>query len=326
MSEQFDPTLVYVCAAEEFEVLKHKVPKLVGLRLDRPIDPQLIYVAEELGGWISDRAGDTALHNRLGNALDSFLRGWQATKATHLHSHAVWATNSILNLPEYQKRGKDFSTLNRVDREGNALVIGNGPSVEAKLDWLEDNWANYTTIACWHVLPKLLTAGLTPEFIAHIDGRKPIFDSEPSEMSRVSLITIPQAYSGFIKAFPDSTVYVNCDNNKHTAQAVAEVCGFETGEPCYGTVVYLQCMAAVEMGCKSITLIGVDLQHSNPQLDAAYEIYQGNMTYFVKNYCPTNVELINLSGGRTIEGFIDGQNTTSGSTKCKQERRSRSHR
>lgn len=324
MDFTINPDLVYVCTRDEFDDFKDKIPKLVGLDLSHAIDPQLIYFAEDLGGCLSNKDEN---YQPLSIAVDTFLRGWQVTKSTHLHSHIVWSTNAILNVPVFMQRAKPFAELEKQPHKNKALVIGNGPSIMQNIDWLQEEWKTSTTIACWHVLPTLLMSGLIPDYVAHIDGKAPVMDNSAGLTlpDTTALIGTTIAVTQFYNAFPNCPIFLQCDENRHIAQAVAKVLDFPISQPCYGTVVYLQCMAAVELGCEEVTLIGVDLKSTNKRAEEAYKIYVGNLAHFARYYCPDDVRLYNASNGRSIEGFkdINGSNIIASCSAGKQKRRSR---
>ena len=188
----------------------------------------------------------------------------------------------------YLEKDNGVECLRDLTPDAEAIVVGAGPSLEsniAKIQAYQRKDPRSIIISVGTASNFLVKNGIVPEFVVVID--KDISVSHPlianfSEMMETSLIYFPVVQSDFIKAWPGDRYAAYSESALFNgAKAVYPKGSLFSG----GSVIHTAIDLARNLGCRNITLFGVDFAYSDNKTHAGHKV--GKLTNY-ENIRPTN--------------------------------------
>jgi hypothetical protein len=180
---------------------------------------------------------------------------------THQRFATLWALNALENV-ERLKTARLLHELQKKPGKTKALLVGNGPSVEALRHVDTETCAIF---ACWHVAWKLVQRGLIPDYVLHIDPNVPDSNFEMAPLTQLTeLIAAPTVTPDFLKAYPELTVYNFIYAGLPIHSWFAQQAGISEHPAIEGTVMHGALLAAILSQYNEVGVIGLDL--STPAL------------------------------------------------------------
>ncbi len=262
------------------------------------------------------------------------FRGWGFFD-DEMRSLVQTAININNKIPVYTGKAK-------VPSNATAIVVGAGPSLDKRIDFIKKNQENSIIISCGTAIKTLASEGIIPDFHVEIERPKLTFDVlnnslDKEFLKQLTIIGANPLYPAIFKLGKRSGMFLKSND------AGAELFDkkFPRLEKVNPTVTNTGLSLALNYGFKRIFLIGVDLgwieaNHHHSFKSAYFDnksiIYKPNFKYdrivpnkkgqfvyttdtllwtkntmelLLKNF--TDVIVYNLSEGLDIEGTIDGQ-------------------
>lgn len=166
----------------------------------------------------------------------------------------------------YKNIGRFIDELEPIIKD-DWVIVGGGPSVDYNIDYLKSVKHKKTIIAVMTIYKRLLTEGITPDYIIVSDMQNRTFrQMEGVNMQDVPLLVIDTANWQFASAYQGEKYIVPC-NNLYLTKILYDLKGIKTFEA-MGTVTSFAILIAVNYGAKNIELVGVDLAYPNDQTHA----------------------------------------------------------
>lgn len=149
-------------------------------------------------------------------------------------------------------------------------IIAAGPSLDKNYLKLKDINKNSIILATGTVYKKLIKAGIEPDYIIIIDANPEVYyQIEGIEELKIPLIYLSTVYNKVVENYR-AKKYIILQNGYDKAEKYAAKMGyklFDTG----GSVSTTALDIALQLGCKRIIFLGLDLAYSNNQ-DHAHDI------------------------------------------------------
>lgn len=153
--------------------------------------------------------------------------------------------------------------------EGKDLfIVAAGPSLDKNFQQLKNVGDSGIILATGTVFRKLLTAGITPNFVIVSDANPRVYHQIAGlEASEVPMLFLSTAYKGFAKNYKGRK-YMICQKDYDMAERFAAERGamlFSTG----GSVSTTALDIGITLGCKRIIFLGLDLAFTDNYVHAS---------------------------------------------------------
>ena len=140
----------------------------------------------------------------------------------------------------------------------NAVIVAAGPSLDKNVELLRAVPENTIVIAVGTVFCKLIGMGIKPDFVIFLDGQEHLYKQiEGVENENIPIICAATACKKIAERYCGKK-YLICQNGYDKAEIYAKERGFhlyETG----GSVSTIAVDLCLQLGCKSVAYIGLDL-------------------------------------------------------------------
>lgn len=185
------------------------------------------------------------------------LSGWG-----FLEDEIIGVKHTLTNIDE----GVPFFNGKQCSRgESYALIIGNGPSLDAALPMLRRVHKNATLISCGSATGTLLKAGIVPHVHAEMERSDNQFTLNkhwlhPEITDKILLIALNTVSPLLLRAFKHKRLFAKA-NDLGASLLAGE--GATSLYFCNPTATNFACSASIQMGWKKIALIGCDYGYKN---------------------------------------------------------------
>ncbi|OGV31294.1 MAG: hypothetical protein A2020_01590 [Lentisphaerae bacterium GWF2_45_14] len=178
---------------------------------------------------------------------------------TRIVLSAKWLEHGIFNLPTILN-SPGVKSLKDFHKGMPALVIAAGPSLDESAPFIHSVRDKCILISVGRALKPLLSRGITPDYIIHIDSDFTTLQQfEGMDIANSVLLAELVAYPSIVSMFKGRTFFFSVGAAKEF-EGWLKIAGVETGCLCAGGTVSLSAIdAALRMGCSKIFFIGLDL-------------------------------------------------------------------
>lgn len=216
------------------------------------------------------RLGEGA--NEFSTTLLSVVRSTRTHLVTVLAHSGFTLRNILMNAGLYATR-PGIESLKDSCKDGTAILISAGPSLERNLHLLDDPALRerVVIIAVQTMLKPLLKRGIKPDFITALDHHeisKRFYEGLTEQDVRgVRLVMEPKANAAIAQAFPGEIL---CTQEQQLDNVLGTDLTRSMGKlPAGATVAHLNYYLARHLGCTKIILIGQDLGFTDGQYYAS---------------------------------------------------------
>ena len=144
----------------------------------------------------------------------------------------------------------------------DVVIVAAGPSLDKNIELLKNKKENMVILAVETVFRKLLNLGIDVDYMIVTDANSRIYGHIAGlEQEQVPMLYLSTAYKGYAMNYQGKK-YLICQNGYDKAEEVAKKNGwhlYETG----GSVSTTALDVCVNLGCKSIAFVGLDLAYTN---------------------------------------------------------------
>ncbi len=177
--------------------------------------------------------------------------------------------NKLLNLVDNIQP----ASLLRNNGEGTALVLGAGPSLDEKIEWIKDNRSRLTIIAVSRIYQLLQQNKIKPDIIVSVDPQDINYEQGRSMLSEKESIFVHSNYVSprLIAQWPGPSLYMdNLYPWEHKDNIEDNI---KVADP---TVSHSAIQLAMDMGYEQILLLGIDLCFKESESSHAGSIDEAN--------------------------------------------------
>ncbi len=173
----------------------------------------------------------------------------------------------------------------QVDNESNVIIVGSGPSLDERIDFIKENKENAIIFSCGTAIHKLYKEGIVPDFQIELERPKKrvsLFEDLPEEYRKqITLIAADVVPKELLELYKDAILFPRTDavtqfllNPQYYPIGIAP------------TVTNTATSLAMFLGLKNIYFIGVDMGYRNVNKKHASDTIYGNKIKEreVKNY------------------------------------------
>jgi len=187
-----------------------------------------------------------------------------------------WLSNGLsklkLNKPDYS-----VTMLDEKFRDKAALIVSAGPSLDVNIETIKNNRSKYIIFCVNVAYKKLITNGITPDFVLYIDAPDLSDTISRYEHSKTNIIShIASNPNLFDKISPNKFFTFYCQNDI-LSRWISKTTGFSI-EKCRtkGSSSYIGLQAAYNMGCNPIILTGQDLAYTGGKTYSSGSFWEEN--------------------------------------------------
>lgn len=167
----------------------------------------------------------------------------------------------------------------------NAVIVAAGPSLDKNMEQLRKKPENTVVVAVGTVFRKMVDMGILPDYVIFLDAQPHLYDQiKGLENQKIPIICASTACKRIAEKYSGKK-YLICQNGYDRAESYAKEKGFrlyETG----GSVSTIALDMCLQMGCKSVAYIGLDLAFTGNRSHAAatldYAAWDGKDGVLVK--------------------------------------------
>jgi hypothetical protein len=158
--------------------------------------------------------------------------------------------------------------LKQVFHNKDLYIVAAGPSLDKNFLQLKEVRENSIVLATGTVFRKLLTAGITPDYVIVTDANERVYAQIAGlEECSIPMLILSTAFQGFAKNYQGKK-YMICQREYQKAEEYASKAGrmlFNTG----GSVSTIALDIGIAFHCKRIIFLGLDLAYTDHFIHAA---------------------------------------------------------
>ncbi|MDO5154445.1 MAG: DUF115 domain-containing protein [Eubacteriales bacterium] len=148
--------------------------------------------------------------------------------------------------------------LEEAFRGKNAVIVAAGPSLDKNVEMLRKRPDNTVVVAVGTVFRKLIEMGIRPDCVVVLDAQPHLYKQvEGLEKQEIPLLCGATACKKIAERY-EGKKYLVCQKGYPKAEEYANARGYKTYET-GGSVSTIAMDICIQMGCKSIAFIGLDL-------------------------------------------------------------------
>lgn len=216
-------------------------------------------IAAEIPGWMEQ--------------LKKFLSNNEHVVAMQYTFNAAWTQEFFRNLRHYPE-ALPFESLRGVHKDQKALIVSSGPSLQDALPEIAKAKDHMVIIAVVGAVRALMKAGIVPDYIVALDMNGPRKFLKDLPMSTKDSRFILSPFAEALCFEYEAAGHFVIKGNAYEAYGVwsDKILGTTQQEVRNGgTVSAMALEAAIAMGCKTVSMIGLDLSLRNGQIYAGIE-------------------------------------------------------
>ncbi len=184
----------------------------------------------------------------------------------------------------------DVTSLFGTRRGDTVFVVGGGPTLTKRLDWIKSHRNNRTIVAVSTALVPLQRASIAPDVVVVVDANPStlphIAQADASAIGQTCLVYIPTVYPQTPRAWPGKRLaaYLDRPRFREMARRIPKGTIF-----CSGSVIHAAVDLAVQMGAAKAVLFGADFGYPEGKSHADGAVHyraistQGCLRYTVRS-------------------------------------------
>lgn len=146
-------------------------------------------------------------------------------------------------------------------KDKNAIIVAAGPSLDLNIELLKEKPENTIVVAVGTVFKKLIKQGISPDYVVFLDAQKHMVNQiKDVENLEIPIIVAASACKGLAAGYKGAK-YLVCQNGYDRAEEYAREHGYKTYET-GGSVSTIALDICLQLGCKEIAYIGLDLAYT----------------------------------------------------------------
>lgn len=163
------------------------------------------------------------------------------------------------------------------------VLVGNGPSLDSHLHALKQRRDEFIIVSCGTALKALYVAGIQPDFHAEVEQNRATYHwinqvNDSAWLKQITLLSLTATHPDTVALFKEH--FAVFKQGEASTSAVLRRSKLENdlvaADFCYPTVTNLALSMVITLGCKNITLLGVDLgfkdmEHHHSKSSAYYK-------------------------------------------------------
>lgn len=221
----------------------------------RALQLESIYTLRHLPAYAAQEG-----YHKLEAMVMEHLSSLNVGGATNVHFGKLFTSNRFHHLSAIHHQYL-IEAIENAYENVPAIVVAGGPSLDKNIHLLREAQGKAVILGVDSVLPSLLKAGVSPDFISSIDPQDLTYEKLANASLgclNAPLICMPWVSPKVPKTFPASTVFWTF-SAKPIEAWLNHLLGGDTLTGGAGTVAHLNMLAAIIMGCSPIILVGQDL-------------------------------------------------------------------